>query len=81
MQAQESLVGVLESYLQPLVDMLGLDWITLTLALEALILLIIFLLIRIFSGRGSIKVKLSAPMLAERSGSISGENLKLQLHN
>jgi len=74
MQAQnESLVGFLEGYLQPLVDILGIDWITLLLVLDTLILLIIFVLIRVISGRKTVKIKLTVPKLPEEASLIPKE--------
>ena len=71
MQAQnESLVGFLEDYLQPLVDIFGIDWITLLLILDTLLLLIFFVLIRVISGRRTVKVKLTVPKLPKEASFI-----------
>ena len=74
MQAQdESLVGFLADYLQPIVDILGIDWVTLLLVLDTLILLLLFVLIRVISGRSTVKVKLTVPKLPDEASLIPEE--------
>ena len=78
MQAQDSIVGFLQEILQPLVDIIDIkqiDWIALAFMFEAIAFLLIIIIIRVISGRGSIKVKLTAPSLEERGSEISGEKL------
>ncbi len=78
MQAQDSIVGFLQEILQPLVDIIGIkmiDWIALAFMFEAIAFLLIIILIRVISGRGSMKVKLKVPSLEERGSEISGEKL------
>ncbi len=76
MQAPDRYVGFLEKTLQPLIDITGLDWITLSLILEIVAFLVLYIIIRVIFGRGSsLKIKLTTPTLGERGAEMSGENL------
>ncbi len=80
MPVQIIAAGIIEGIVQPLVDLLNswgipIGWNALTWIIEAIVLIIIFMIIRYLSKRRSIKIKLTAQMLDERGVRISGETL------
>ncbi len=75
MATQEFPMELLEKYLGSLADILGINTVLISYILGALFLLALFVLIRVFSGRRTIKVKLTAPKLPEEASLVPQETL------
>jgi len=68
-------IELLEKYLGSLADILGINEVLISYVLGVLFLLALFVLIRVFSGKRTVKVKLSAPKLPEEASLVPQETL------